>query len=114
MSVTVLRAYVTHDQNEALMLGQRVAVMDAGYLVQVDTPERLLAHPHTLQVAKLLAAPALNLLVLRIRSLFLPGVSWRFVRPRCALWQQTLLMLCRCRCLAAVIWWVACCTVRVC
>ena len=56
--------YVTHDQNEALMLGQRVAVMDAGYLVQVDTPERLLAHPHTLQVAKLLAAPALNLLVL--------------------------------------------------
>lgn len=44
------------------MLGQRVAVMDAGYLVQVDTPERLLAHPHTLQVAKLLAAPALNLL----------------------------------------------------
>lgn len=56
--------YVTHDQNEALMLGQRVAVMDAGYLVQVDTPERLLAHPHTLQVAKLLAAPALNLLAL--------------------------------------------------
>ena len=56
--------YVTHDQNEALMLGQRVAVMDAGYLVQVDTPERLLAHPHTLQVAKLMAAPALNLLAL--------------------------------------------------
>ena len=56
--------YVTHDQNEALMLGQRVAVMDAGYLVQVDTPERLLAHPHTLQVAKLLAASALNLLAL--------------------------------------------------
>ena len=57
--------YVTHDQNEALMLGQRVAVMDAGYLVQVDTPGRLLAHPHTLQVAKLLAAPALNLLALK-------------------------------------------------
>lgn len=56
--------YVTHDQNEALMLGQRVAVMDAGYLVQVDTPERLLEHPHTLQVAKLMAAPALNLVAL--------------------------------------------------
>ncbi len=64
--------YVTHDQNEALMLGQRVAVMDAGYLVQVDTPERLLAHPHTLQVAKLLAAPALNLLELE-DSEFLPA-----------------------------------------
>ncbi len=64
--------YVTHDQNEALMLGQRVAVMDSGYLVQVDTPERLLAHPHTLQVAKLLAAPALNLLALE-DSEFLPA-----------------------------------------
>ena len=64
--------YVTHDQNEALMLGQRVAVMDAGYLVQVDTPERLLAHPHTLQVAKLLAAPALNLLALEDLE-FLPA-----------------------------------------
>ena len=64
--------YVTHDQNEALMLGQRVAVMDAGYLVQVDTPDRLLAHPHTLQVAKLLAAPALNLLALE-DSEFLPA-----------------------------------------
>ena len=64
--------YVTHDQNEALMLGQRVAVMDAGYLVQVDTPERLQAHPHTLQVAKLLAAPALNLLALE-DSEFLPA-----------------------------------------
>ena len=105
--------YVTHDQNEALMLGQRVAVMDSGYLVQVDTPERLLAHPHTLQVAKLLAAPALNLLALRIRSRFLLGASWRFVRPLCALWRQTLLMLCRCKCSAAAIWWVACCTVRV-
>lgn len=64
--------YVTHDQNEALMLGQRVAVMDAGYLVQVDTPERLLAHPHTLQVAKLMAAPALNLLALE-ESAVLPA-----------------------------------------
>ena len=54
--------YVTHDQNEALMLGHRVAVMDSGYLVQVDTPGRLLDYPHTLQVAKLLSAPALNLL----------------------------------------------------
>lgn len=54
--------YVTHDQNEALILGHRVAVMDSGYLVQVDTPGRLLDYPHTLQVAKLLSVPALNLL----------------------------------------------------
>ncbi len=56
--------YVTHDQNEALQLGQRVAVMDAGYLVQVDTPEHLLANPHTLQAARLTASPALNELTL--------------------------------------------------
>ena len=56
--------YVTHDQNEALQLGQRVAVMDAGYLVQVDTPEHLLANPHTLQAARLTASPALNELAL--------------------------------------------------
>jgi len=56
--------YVTHDQNEALQLGQRVAVMDAGYLVQVDTPEHLLANPHTLQTARLTASPALNELTL--------------------------------------------------
>ena len=56
--------YVTHDQDEALQLGQRVAVMDAGYLVQVDTPEHLLANPHTLQAARLTASPALNELTL--------------------------------------------------
>lgn len=71
--------YVTHDQNEALMLGHRVAVMDAGYLVQVDTPGRLLDYPHTLQVAKLLSAPALNLLNIE-RETSLPSDSRLAIR----------------------------------
>ena len=67
--------YVTHDQNEALQLGQRVAVMDAGYLVQVDTPEHLLANPHTLQAARLTASPALNELTLTEGQHFPEGAS---------------------------------------
>ena len=71
--------YVTHDQNEALQLGQRVAVMDAGYLVQVDTPEHLLANPHTLQAARLTASPALNELTLT-KGQHLPEGALLYVR----------------------------------
>ena len=71
--------YVTHDQNEALQLGQRVAVMDAGYLVQVDTPEHLLANPHTLQAARLTASPALNELTLT-EGQHLPAGASLYVR----------------------------------
>lgn len=71
--------YVTHDQNEALQLGQRVAVMNAGYLVQVDTPEHLLANPHTLQAARLTASPALNELTLT-EGQHLPAGASLYVR----------------------------------
>ena len=43
---------VTHDQQEAMMLADRVAVMDRGRLVQVDTPRRLYDRPATLEVAR--------------------------------------------------------------
>lgn len=72
--------YVTHDQNEALQLGQKVAVMDGGYLVQVDTPAQLLANPHTLQVARLSASPALNKLVVRATGVGLPQGVELYVR----------------------------------
>jgi multiple sugar transport system ATP-binding protein len=45
LGVTTL--YVTHDQIEAMTLGQRVAVMRDGRLLQVDTPQRLYAEPRT-------------------------------------------------------------------
>jgi multiple sugar transport system ATP-binding protein len=41
----VTTVYVTHDQVEAMTLGQRVAVLDAGRILQVDTPQRLYEHP---------------------------------------------------------------------
>lgn len=45
--------YVTHDQNEALQMGQRVAVLSGGRLAQVGTPEQLLASPASAEVAHL-------------------------------------------------------------
>ena len=59
LGVTTL--YVTHDQIEAMTLGQRVAVMRDGRLLQVDTPQRLYAEPRDLFVAAFIGSPAMNL-----------------------------------------------------
>jgi multiple sugar transport system ATP-binding protein len=56
--------YVTHDQTEAMTLGDRVAVMRAGVLQQVDTPAHLYEEPASLFVAGFIGSPAMN---------FLPG-----------------------------------------
>jgi multiple sugar transport system ATP-binding protein len=56
--------YVTHDQTEAMTLGDRVAVMRAGVIQQVGTPEELYQRPRNLFVAGFIGSPAMN---------FLPG-----------------------------------------
>jgi multiple sugar transport system ATP-binding protein len=53
--------YVTHDQIEAMTLGQRVAVMHDGKIQQVDTPQRLYGNPENLFVAAFIGSPAMNL-----------------------------------------------------
>ena len=53
--------YVTHDQVEAMTLGQRVAVMRNGRIQQVDTPKQLYARPINLFVASFIGSPAMNL-----------------------------------------------------
>jgi multiple sugar transport system ATP-binding protein len=53
--------YVTHDQVEAMTLGQRVAVLRDGVLQQVDTPQRLYEHPENLFVAAFIGSPPMNL-----------------------------------------------------
>lgn len=55
LGLTVL--FVTHDMAEALVLGDRVAVLDAGRLVQVGSPEELLRAPATEGVADLVSTP---------------------------------------------------------
>jgi len=52
--------YVTHDQTEAMTLGDRVAVMRGGVLQQVGTPYDLYAHPLNLFVAGFIGSPAMN------------------------------------------------------
>jgi multiple sugar transport system ATP-binding protein len=56
--------YVTHDQTEAMTLGDRVAVMRAGVLLQVGTPAELYENPRNLFVAGFIGSPAMN---------FMPG-----------------------------------------
>src|SRR5215218_3696213 len=53
--------YVTHDQTEAMTLGDRVAVMRDGYLQQVGTPKDLYERPVNLFVAEFIGSPAMNL-----------------------------------------------------
>jgi multiple sugar transport system ATP-binding protein len=57
----VTTIYVTHDQTEAMTLGQRVAVMRDGRILQVDTPQRLYHEPIDLFVAAFIGTPSMNL-----------------------------------------------------
>jgi multiple sugar transport system ATP-binding protein len=53
--------YVTHDQTEAMTLGQRVAILRDGKVLQIDTPQRLYHEPRDLFVAAFIGTPAMNL-----------------------------------------------------
>ena len=57
----VTTIYVTHDQVEAMTMGDRVAVMNAGHLLQVDTPQVLYDHPVNEFVAGFIGSPSINL-----------------------------------------------------
>ena len=57
----VTTVYVTHDQTEAMTLGQRVAVMRDGRFLQVDTPKQLYERPTNLFIAAFIGSPAMNL-----------------------------------------------------
>src|SRR5687767_6901262 len=57
----VTTVYVTHDQVEAMTLGQRVAVMKDGRILQVDAPQRLYEQPRDIFVAGFIGSPAMNL-----------------------------------------------------
>ena len=60
LGVTTL--YVTHDQVEAMTMGDRVAVLNKGYLMQVDSPQDLYDTPENVFVAGFIGSPAMNLL----------------------------------------------------
>ena len=58
----VTTVYVTHDQTEALTMGDRIAVLEGGKLQQVGTPRDLYDHPVNVFVAGFIGSPAMNLL----------------------------------------------------
>ena len=60
--------YVTHDQTEAMTLGDRVAVMRAGLIQQVDTPANLYESPGNLFVAGFIGSPSMNFLPGRVED----------------------------------------------
>jgi multiple sugar transport system ATP-binding protein len=60
--------YVTHDQVEAMTMGDRVAVMRKGELQQVDEPQRLYDSPANLFVASFIGSPPMNLVEARIQG----------------------------------------------
>jgi multiple sugar transport system ATP-binding protein len=79
----VTTVYVTHDQIEAMTMGDRVAVLRRGVLQQFDAPQRLYEQPANLFVASFIGSPAMNMLeatvdqdgdgvVLRVGSATLP------------------------------------------
>jgi len=59
--LNVTTIYVTHDQVEAMTMGDRVAVIRKGVLQQVDTPQYLYDHPRNLFVAGFIGSPAMNM-----------------------------------------------------
>jgi multiple sugar transport system ATP-binding protein len=64
----VTTVYVTHDQVEAMTMGDRVAVMRDGLLVQVDTPQTLYDRPVDLFVAGFMGSPAMNFVRARLEA----------------------------------------------
>ncbi len=60
LSSTVI--YVTHDQTEAMTMGDRICVMQAGHIMQVATPKELYTNPANLFVAGFIGSPEMNLL----------------------------------------------------
>jgi len=54
--------YVTHDQTEAMTLGDRIVIMKDGFIQQIGTPQEVFNHPYNLFVAGFIGAPTMNFL----------------------------------------------------
>jgi multiple sugar transport system ATP-binding protein len=65
--------YVTHDQAEAMGLGDRIAVLNQGKVIQIGTPQDIYGHPSDIFVATFIGSPPMNLID--------DGKSWLGFRP---------------------------------
>ena len=74
--------YVTHDQTEAMTLSTKVAVLDNGYVQQLDPPERIYSHPATQFVAGFVGSPQMNLLTVRCQGRYAMLGDFRLPLPK--------------------------------
>ncbi len=70
--------YVTHDQTEAMTMGDRIVVMKDGFIQQVATPQEIYNHPRNLFVAGFIGSPSMNFVTGRIEE---SGGTIKFEAP---------------------------------
>lgn len=81
--------YVTHDQTEAMTLGDRIVIMKDGFIQQVGTPQEVFDHPINLFVAGFIGSPQMNIFRARLvssgqgYSVELPGMSLPLDEEKC-------------------------------
>ena len=71
--------YVTHDQEEAMSIADRMAILDHGRIRQIGAPAEIYDRPASVYVARLLGSPMINILPVRPA----PAAAWR--RPTAAI-----------------------------
>jgi len=78
--------YVTHDQTEAMTMGDRIVVMKDGIIQQVDTPINLYSYPANLFVAGFIGNPAMNFMKATIKKepegLYVVGETFKVIVPQ--------------------------------
>ncbi len=79
----ITTVYVTHDQEEAMTMADRIAVFMEGRIVQVGTPHDIFERPASTSVATFIGSPPMNLLEGEVRNgkLAVAGAEFAFVRP---------------------------------
>lgn len=81
-SLDVTTIYVTHDQEEAMTIADRMAVFMDGEIVQVGTPDDVFNRPNTLDVAAFIGSPPMNLLPGRLQGRTVAIDGYRFDLPK--------------------------------
>ncbi|MBM0742181.1 ABC transporter ATP-binding protein [Phormidium sp. CLA17] len=81
--------YVTHDQTEAMTMGDRIAVMNAGQIQQIASPLELYNHPANRFVAEFIGSPPMNFLPIQVKApLLISQDPFRLTLP--AVWEAAL------------------------
>jgi multiple sugar transport system ATP-binding protein len=81
-SLDVTAVYVTHDQEEAMTIADRMAIFMEGRIAQIGTPDEVYARPASVDVAAFIGSPPMNLLPARVRGSSLTVAGTEMALPR--------------------------------